>query len=306
MFSVLYGALIPYHFYLAIYKPHIRKSVSQKHSYTIPLFISCVLSTIGFSIRTISTAPSNRASISLYTLSQVFIIIAPIFACATLYLLIAQLIDLCLPPGKDRVFLGINPRWLGRIFITSDILSFLLQGAGSAIAAGGDWQGPKKDAGTNVLTIGLAAQLATFTLYLLILALFCYRVQSGHESNRQEEQTRVKDNRTVRRDFGFNPLVKQVVKGVWIASILIHVSPLLNLLKIDYANKKQIRSVFRTIQFAAGVNGYLFRHEWTLWVFDAAPIWLALLVLGIYHPTKWLQSKRRSWFVEKNARNVVQ
>lgn len=64
----------------------------------------------------------------------------------------------------------------------------------------------------------------------------------------------------------------------------------------------QIRSIFRTVEFATGVEGYLYRHEWVLWAFDATPMWLTLFVLGIFHPTKWLQSKRRSWFVEKNAR----
>ena len=68
----------------------------------------------------------------------------------------------------------------------------------------------------------------------------------------------------------------------------------------------QIRSTYRTIESGMGVNGYLFQHEWPLWVFEAAPIWLALLVLGIYHPTKWLQQKRRSAFVDKYARTVSQ
>lgn len=49
-------------------------------------------------------------------------------------------------------------------------------------------------------------------------------------------------------------------------------------------------------------EGYLFKHEWALWVFEATPIWLALLVLGYFHPVKWLQQKRRSAFVDKLGR----
>ena len=51
-----------------------------------------------------------------------------------------------------------------------------------------------------------------------------------------------------------------------------------------------------------GVNGYLFRHEWALWVFEAVPMWFALIVLGVWHPVKWLQQKRRSQFVDKYNR----
>lgn len=61
----------------------------------------------------------------------------------------------------------------------------------------------------------------------------------------------------------------------------------------------QIRSVYRTIEFTGGVTGYLFDNEWALWVFEATAMWVALLVLGVYHPTKWLQGKRRSQFVDK-------
>lgn len=50
-----------------------------------------------------------------------------------------------------------------------------------------------------------------------------------------------------------------------------------------------------------GVDGYLFHHEWALWAFEAVPMWLALFVLGVWHPVKWLQQKRRSQFVDKRS-----
>lgn len=213
---MLYFALIPYHFYLSIFLPHVQRSVHQKHNYTIPLFVATVFSTLGYSARIASVASeSGRSSVLLYALSQIFIIVAPIFICATLYLLISHLIRLCLPEGKQRVFLGISPQWLGRIFITSDVLSFLCQGAGSGIAASNNWTGETKTLGTNVLIFGLAAQLATFTLYVIVLALFCQRISAGSGGGSDHEK---------RREYGFNPLHKQVVKGIWIASVLIEVS----------------------------------------------------------------------------------
>ena len=55
-----------------------------------------------------------------------------------------------------------------------------------------------------------------------------------------------------------------------------------------------------------GVDGYLFQHERALWVFEAVPMWVALVVLAIWHPVKWLQQKRRSQFVGKYNRAAEQ
>lgn len=219
-FSVLYLIHIVYHFYLSIYIPHIRKSVANKHKYTIPLFIAAVLSTFGFSVRIASvSSESGRASVGLFASSTCFVIVAPIFVCATLYLMVVHLIRLCLPSGPEQTFLGISPRWLGRVFITSDVLSFLMQSAGSAIAASANWEGESKSVGENVLIAGLAAQLATFTVYMVVLLLFCLRVSAGKSGNFVDGE-----GSEGARKYGFNPLVKQVVRGMWIASAFVEVN----------------------------------------------------------------------------------
>jgi hypothetical protein len=43
------------------------------------------------------------------------------------------------------------------------------------------------------------------------------------------------------------------------------------------------------IEFALGVDGYLFSHEWCLFVFEAVPMWIAIGLLAWFHPVKWLQ-----------------
>lgn len=233
-FSILFALLIPYHFYHVIHKPYVTKSVTQKHKYTIPLLIACTLCTLGYALRIVSSSSdAARASVTLYAASQIGIIVAPIFVCATLYLQVTHLIRLCLPDGSGRSFLGISPRWLGRVFIGSDVLSFLCQGVGSAIAASGNWTGHKKDTGTKVMLLGLVGQLVTFTVYLAVFTLFCLKVWSGkaEEKRAQVQVVGVSEDSSsgeveehYGRDFGFNPLVKQVVKGMWVASVLVEVS----------------------------------------------------------------------------------
>lgn len=70
------------------------------------------------------------------------------------------------------------------------------------------------------MLFGLSVQLATFTLFIVILALFCLRVQRGHGEGNELLR---RDANVTDRDFGFNPLVKLVVRGMWIASVLVEV-----------------------------------------------------------------------------------
>jgi RTA1 like protein len=199
VFSVLFAIWLVWHTYLAFWLPRSQK---QKHRYTIPLFIASALSTAGWITRVVNCG--DLSSIPLYAASSSWIVIAPIFVCATLYLLLKHLVNICLPEGPERVLFRISPRWLGRLFISSDVLSFLTQCMGSVIASSGNWRGNANKIGIDVLIVGLALQLATFTIYLAFLFHFVRRVRAieGVE---------------------FTPAVRKVLLGVWIASVFIQV-----------------------------------------------------------------------------------
>lgn len=103
-------------------------------------------------------------------------------------------------------------------------MSFLQQGVGSAIAAtAAPEDEARRNMGINILITGLVAQLGTFSLCLIVLTLFCRRVQAGSESCRNKGGNYSLAGVSPKRDFGFNPLVKQVMKGVWIASASVQV-----------------------------------------------------------------------------------
>lgn len=202
VFSVLYLLLTLYHFHISIL--YARKQ-PIKHRYTIPLFVAAFISTAGWSVRIASI--QNKSSISLYATSASYVVISPIFVCATLYLLLTRLIRSSLPDGPAQMFFRVPPRWLGRIFITSDIFSFLTQCSGSGIASSGNWEGSLKEVGTNVLLVGLALQLATFSTFLLVLGRVVQRVNRSRHTE-------------------FDPRVKKVILGVWIASLFVQASTL--------------------------------------------------------------------------------
>lgn len=47
-----------------------------------------------------------------------------------------------------------------------------------------------------------------------------------------------------------------------------------------------VRSIFRVIEFAMGNGGYLLSHEWPLYVFDAALMWLVTVFFFWRYPCR--------------------
>jgi hypothetical protein len=61
----------------------------------------------------------------------------------------------------------------------------------------------------------------------------------------------------------------------------------------------QIRSIYRVAEFAEGVGGYAFNHEWLFWVFESVPMAIVIYVYCVFFPNKVLgpdASKRwKAW-----------
>jgi hypothetical protein len=202
LYSVLNSVLLFAHSYLSLWHPCRNPSIRHKHRYTIPLFVASIFATAGYSIRCSSV--QNSSSIGLYAASSSYVVLSPIFVCATLYWQLKYNILLLLPPGPQQRIFGLNPLWLGRIFITSDVLSFLTQGAGSGIASSGNWEGSQKDIGEGVLIGGLTLQLLTFSTYLVFLFRMVHRVHTSP-------------------GLSFPYGMRQVLTGVFIASAFVQV-----------------------------------------------------------------------------------
>jgi hypothetical protein len=283
LFSVLNSILLGNHAYLSLWRPWRlcgpnRSPPTNKHRHTICLFVAALFATVGYTTRCSSI--SSPDSIGLYATSGSYIVLSPIFICAALYWQLKHLVILLLPPGPRQKVLGLGPRWLGRVFITSDVLSFLTQGAGSGIASAGNWEGTEKEIGEGVLIGGLALQLATFTVYLGFLGVVLKRVGRNKGPGTSRE-------------------VKKVLVGMGVASVLVQVSTLWLFMLLDVggtakvdANAGQIRTLFRLVEFALGIDGYPFQHEWCLYVFESAPMVIALTALAWWHPVIYLQGKQ--------------
>ncbi|TQV98136.1 hypothetical protein V2A60_006181 [Cordyceps javanica] len=193
----------------------------------------------------------NQTVLVPYILTLTLTVLAPVFIAAGNYLLISRLILNVLPPSRHRI-LGIAGRLLTPIFVSFDIVSFLVQGNGSAIASSGNWTGPKEKVGRYTLIGGLLLQLLAFGLFLAVFGRFHFLA-----------------NRCALPEAPVG--WRKVVRAVYISSIAI-----------------MIRCIYRVCEFAEGIQGYAFRNEWLFWVFETIPMAFAIGAFCVWHPSQYL------------------
>ncbi|KAF2266624.1 RTA1 like protein [Lojkania enalia] len=215
------------------------------------VLIGSAIEVAGYIVRAVSI--KHDREIPPFAVSSTLIIIAPVFVAAGNYLLIGRLIRAVLSSDKHRIFF-IPARFITKIFVSFDILAFLIQASGSGIASSGSWEGSEATIGTNVLIGGLAFQVATFTWFLSIVLRFW-----------QHTKYHIRADAPV----GWS----RVLQAIWVSSSLI-----------------LVRSVYRVVEFALGIDGYPFEHEWIFYVFESLPMLPAIAIFCFIHPAKYLGS----------------
>ncbi|EWG42071.1 hypothetical protein FVEG_15388 [Fusarium verticillioides 7600] len=217
--------------------------------YFIVVVIGSAIEVAAYSLRIHSV--QNQSEITPFVLTLTYTVLAPVLIAAGNYLLISRLILAVLPPSHHRI-LRIPGRRLTPIFVFCDVIAFLIQGSGSGIASSDNWQGEMERIGVKVLVVGLAFQLAAFSLFLCVFRRFhILALRVAVEDAPRGWQ--------------------RVVFAVYISSILI-----------------MVRCIFRVVEFAGGRDTYAFSHEWLFWVFESLPMAVAIGIFCLYHPSRYL------------------
>jgi hypothetical protein len=113
-----------------------------------------------------------------YAVSSSLIVLAPLFVAAGNYLLLSRL---CLSVLSSHIthIHSIPLRKLTKIFIISDVITFLIQVSGSGIASSGNWEGSTTKIGVDVLMVGLGVQLATVVFFFGVVGRFDVLTRRG-------------------------------------------------------------------------------------------------------------------------------
>ncbi|PSN61798.1 RTA1 like protein [Corynespora cassiicola Philippines] len=142
----------------------------------------------------------------------------------------------------------IKPRKLTATFVTGDILSFVVQGG----AAGLMVTGKNAKLGEGIVIAGLMIQIIMFGFFAATAVIF---------------QSRITRSPTPE---AYNPSIpwKKSLRMLFIVSALI-----------------MIRSLFRVVEYAMGNDGYLLKHEWTMYIFDSVLMFGVMVVYYLWYPT---------------------
>ncbi|KAG7042616.1 RTA1-domain-containing protein [Colletotrichum scovillei] len=238
VFIVLFSSTLTAHA-IILYKRRTR--------FFIPFIVGIICEILGYVARAISAAQTPNWQVMPYALQSLMLLIAPSLLAASIYGMLGRLI--ILSNGQD--YSPVKPKILTKVFITSDVLSFLVQNGGGGILTNA--KSPSKiQLGENVIIVGLFIQLIGFALFIAVTAVFQWRIS-------QER------SQSLRHAASWE-------KFLW---ILYGVSALV-----------LIRSLFRVIEYIQGYDGYLQTTEVFLYVFDAALIFLVTFILAVFHPSK--------------------
>ncbi|KAI4683766.1 uncharacterized protein J4E84_006604 [Alternaria hordeiaustralica] len=144
----------------------------------------------------------------------------------------------------------IPARWYTRIFVTADVTTLIIQGLGASIM--GTMQLALALAGEKIVIAGLALQVATFIVFLA--ASFDFQTRMNKKAEHPSANW------------------KKMLHILYSVSALI-----------------LFRCTFRLIEYAMGNAAYLIAHEWTLYCFDAVPMFLVLVLLLVLQPSRYVE-----------------
>lgn len=244
-----------------------------------PLALGCTLEVVGYVARTLSSQ-QNPYNIIYFVVQYFMIVTAPVFISASIYVCLSKLIgwantyaspsrkhpqSASTSQSRSRLPAWLfSPRGILYLFITIDILSTITQVAGAALIGSyeSDGKDPKKP--NDILLAGLAIQTASFTVFLTLLVLFRYAIATTNPSS-TDGPTASRQPHTKKDPF---------ILALFVASLLIY-----------------LRTIFRLAETSQGVFGYLSTHEAFFGALEFAPVVVAVWVLAIWHPGRWVGRK---------------
>ena len=217
----------------------------------LTILIGGVFYSIGLFLRI--ALVDNPGSLGLYIVTNMFTVLSPCGFIATVYMLLGRLaVQL-----DAEEFLLIKPRIVTKLFVTSDIVTLLIQASGGSMSS----MKSLNKIGTKIFLIGLIVQLISFAIYMVVFAVFLYRMKTNRPNECQM-------NFSERGSFAHWTVLASAISISCIGIL--------------------IRSVFRTIENAQGFHGYLATHEVYFYVLDTLPLFVATFVFMIVWPPMYV------------------
>lgn len=212
--------------------------------YFCTITIGTVMEVVGYVFRILSSQ-QDPYSVTWFVVPYFFIVVAPVFFSAGIYALVSVLINTYGPrysPIPSRVVLG--------VFISSDIVATIVQITGSALVGVKYSNRENPTTPNNVLLAGLAFQVFSFAVFLLVLFLTLWKARQSPVA--------------VSHSF---------LATLIMATLAVY-----------------LRTCFRLAETAEGLMQFLSTHEAFFGSLEFAPIVVAIYLLIFRHPGRWLRA----------------
>ncbi|KAL3459779.1 RTA1 like protein-domain-containing protein [Aspergillus heterothallicus] len=245
---------------------HLYQLVRTRTWFMIPFTIGGALETIGYVGRVLSSNEAPDFTKGPYVMQSALILIAPAFLAASIYMILGRIIAMLQAEECSIIRL----RFLTKIFVAGDVLSFLMQASGmpssihnplSALSLTLTNPGAgimvkdetSADTGEKIIVGGLFVQIIFFAFFIITAGVFELRMAKRRMTVSAELQS----------------IWRRHMVALCFTSILI-----------------LVRSVIRVVEYLMGYDSYLMRHEVFIYVFDAMLMFIVLFALNWMHPSQ--------------------
>jgi len=233
--------------FLLISVVHLYQMIRTKTWIMIAFVTGGFFQCIGYIFRTISSNEAPDYTVVPYSVQTILLLVAPALYAASIYMMLGRII--LVTDGETHSL--IPKKWLTKIFVTGDVVSFLMQGAGGGIMASGTISAMHM--GEKIIIGGLIVQLLFFGCFVVTSAVFHFRMRKSPTT----------------KALGSSIPWEGHLYALYGASILI-----------------LVRSLFRLIEYAQGNDGYLISHEVFLYIFDSVLMFATMVWLSWIHPSE--------------------
>ncbi|KAL3427231.1 RTA1 domain protein [Phlyctema vagabunda] len=225
---------------------HTYQLVRTKTWYFVPFVIGGHMQWIGYIGRAMGSQETPDWTLGPYILQTLLLLIAPALYAASIYMVLGRII--LLVDGESRSL--IKKKWLTKIFVAGDVLSFMMQSAGGGIMSGG---ASSMKTGEKIVIGGLFVQILFFGVFIVVAIKFDRSITRDPTAQSQSKHIPWKKHLTT----------------LYVASGLI-----------------MVRSIFRVIEYIQGNAGYLLRNEVFLYVFDGVLMLSVMVLFNFVHPSE--------------------
>ncbi|KIL86244.1 hypothetical protein FAVG1_10641 [Fusarium avenaceum] len=257
--------------FIATTSLHCYQLLRTRTWFMIPFIVGGFFQFIGYIGRAISHTETPDWTLGPYLVQTLLLLVAPALFAASIYMELSRIIIAA--DGENHSL--IKKKWLTKIFVIGDVISFFVQGgvAHDGILGGGIQSSGTEsslDTGKYIIVGGLLVQILFFGCFIAVAVHFYLAMKKVPTARAQ----------------GDTPWRKHLM-ALFIGSALI-----------------MVRSLFRIIEYLQGFSGYLLSHEVYLYIFDALLMLAVMVLFNVLHPSEVVASVRggnvkRGWKMRK-------